>query len=109
MREGRPSGPLVRRVITASSGMAKASRQKPAEAGPVCVRRTRIGDSPITAAPNTSTATACQRGAGTAGTTASVKVHLPSNLRRGHTPLAQTLQRLGTVTLGETPAVRPGQ
>jgi hypothetical protein len=59
-REGRPAPPDGA-AISASSGSANARRQNPAAAGPVSDSRTRIADRPITQAPKTSTASACQR------------------------------------------------
>src|SRR4051812_1277744 len=106
MFEGRPVDPDVRSVIAASRGSAKTSRQKPAAAGPVVVSRTRIGESPITQAPNSNTATACQRGCVGA---VSAKTQLPANLRRGHTAGAEFAQRLGLVALGVAPAVGAGE
>src|SRR4051794_9247800 len=109
-REGRTIRPAARCVISARNGRAKASRQKPAAAGPVWVSLTKIGEKPITQAPNTSTATARQRGVSTVSIRwASVKAQLRAQRLGGHAAGAQLAQRFRPVALGVALAVRPGQ
>ena len=96
------------RAIPANRGAANASRQNPAAAGPVPVRRTRTPEKPITQAPNTSMVTACHRpGAETAA--ASVKPQLRAQGLGTHPPRPQFAQSLGVVALGVSLSVGVGQ
>src|SRR5688500_11469510 len=77
------------RAITASRGAARARRQKPAAAGPVSLKRTKIGARPITTAPNSRAARALARDSAKAQVS-------PERLRRD-APRPDLSQGLGLV------------